>query len=468
MNIAPLKFRPMADQAILFCDDAGSFFKSDGDYLERYATDGLTAEDFRFLAANGHVFGDGSEIARHAFRYRWAKRFHIPSVLDYVILVPTLRCNLSCAYCQVSRVNEDTPGHDWSEETLSTVIDWLDSLTTKEIKIEFQGGEPLLRLDLLEAIRDFARSRFDRASFVVCTNLQAVPEGAWSFLASPDTHVSTSLDPTVDLHRRHRTGTSVPTQQFLGNLHRAIAQFPDRVSALPTFDLDDLPDPGAVIETYASFGLTSIFLRAVNHQGFARKRFRTRNAGEIWASYYNAFITALIDYNFTSASPMEEYYFSHCLRRVIRGAHDTHVDLRNPNIVGRSYVVVDHDGAFYPTDEARMMSRIGQIDLRMGNVQSGMDRTVVDAINAEAINVFDPDCVHCPYQAFCGVDLIDDLSRYGRIDLPRHETDFCQRHLAIFDLVFELLYSDDAKVRHSLAIWAGLQDIDPSLVKVHA
>jgi radical SAM protein with 4Fe4S-binding SPASM domain len=165
---------------------------------------------------------------------------------------------------------------------------------------------------------------------------------------------------------------------------------------------------------------------------------------------------------------MEEYYFSHCLRRVIRGGHDSHVDLRNPNVVGRSYVVVDHDGAFYPTDEARMMSRLGQIDLRMGDVQSGMDRSVVDAVNAEATHIYDADCVHCPYQAFCGVDLVDDISRYGRIDLPRHETNFCQRHTVIFDLVFELLYSSDPKVRHSLALWSGLEDIDPLLVPVHA
>ncbi|MDO1583609.1 His-Xaa-Ser system radical SAM maturase HxsB [Rhizobium oryzicola] len=468
MNVVPLKFRPMADDGFLFCDDAGGFFKSDEGYLERYATDALTFEDYRFLTSNGHAFDEGNHVARHAFRYRWARRFHIPSELNYVILVPTLRCNLSCAYCQVSRVNENTPGHDWSNETLAAVIAWLESLSTKEIKIEFQGGEPLLRLDLLEKVRSFVRSRFEHSSFVVCTNLQEVTEEAWDFLASDDTNVSTSLDPTVDLHQRHRTVGSASTQQFLRNLRRAVDQFPARVSALPTFDIDALPDPSAVIETYASFGLASIYLRAVNHQGFARKRFRTRETLQTWVSYVRAFIAALIDYNWNSESPMEEYYFSHCLRRVIRGGHDAHVDLRNPNIVGKSYVVVDHDGAFYPTDEARMMSRLGQIDLRMGNVRDGMDRRVVDTVNAEATNLFDADCIHCPYQAFCGVDLIDDLSRYGRIDLPRHETNFCQRHMAIFDLAFELLYSNDPKVRHSLALWSGLEDIDPTLVRVHA
>jgi len=467
MNVMPLKFRPVGKQGFIFCDDAGGFFRSNDAFLERYVQDGMTAEDQAFLKTNGHAFDSVGDLAYNAFSYRWAKRLHVPPDLDYVILVPTLRCNLACAYCQVSRVNENAPGHDWDAATLHAVLGWLDGLSTTTIKIEFQGGEPLLRLDVLEEVRAFARERFENADFVICTNLQDVSEAAWDFLASEDTFVSTSLDPTRELHERHRTSGTVATQQFLENLARATSKWPDRVSALPTFDLDALPDPREVIDAYSFFGLRSIYLRPVNHQGFARKRFRTQYMSAVWNAYVRRSIMTLIEYNATSEWPMEEYYFSHCLRRVVRGGHDGHVDLRNPNIVGRSYVVIDHDGSFYPTDEARMITRLGQIDLRMGDVRTGMDRTIVEALNTEALNLFDPDCVHCPYQAFCGVDLIDDLSRYGRIDLPRHLTDFCQRHMSIFDLVFELLYSDDPKVRQSIALWSGLDEIDPELTKVH-
>lgn len=467
MNVMPLKFRPFGENELLFCDDAGGFFQSNEAFLDRYAEDELTSEDQVFLRANGHAFEKAGDLAHGAFSYRWAKRLHVPSELEYVILVPTLRCNLACAYCQVSRVNENAPGHDWDTETLQSVLRWLDGLSTKTIKIEFQGGEPLLRLDVLQEVRTFARQRFETAEFVVCTNLQDVTEEAWNFMSSDDTSVSTSLDPTRDLHERHRTSTTAKTQQFLQNLARATGSWPDRVSALPTFDIDALPDPRAVIETYASFGFRSVFLRPINHQGFARKRFKTRDLSAVWKDYSRRFQMELIDFNKTAARPMEEFYFSHCLRRVLRGGHDNHVDLRNPNVIGRSYVVIDHDGSFYPTDEARMVTRLGQLDLRMGNVRSGMDRTIVDALNMEAINLFDPDCVHCPYQTFCGVDLVDDLSRYGRIDLARHLTDFCQRHLAIFDLVFEFLYSDDPWIRKSIALWSGLEEVDPELTKVH-
>ncbi|MDM9644788.1 His-Xaa-Ser system radical SAM maturase HxsB [Rhizobium sp. S163] len=468
MDVMPLKFRPTPSGRFLFCDDAGGFFEAPQEFLERYAEGRLTGDDERFLESNGHGFGRPGDLRFQAFGYRWARRLHVPTQLDYVILVPTLRCNLACSYCQVSRVNESTPGHDWDRRTLQAVIHWLDGLHTEKIKIEFQGGEPLLRLDVLQEIREFARQRFATAEFVVCTNLQDVNEGAWEFLSSVDTFISTSLDPTVALHKRNRTGTEGLTARFLANLDKAQDLCPGRVSALPTFDPDALPDPEAVVATYASHGLQSLFLRPVNHQGFARKRFRTRDVGSAWNDYVRRFIFALIEHNAASSTPMEEFYFSHCLRRVLLSGHDGHVDLRNPNTLGTSYLVVDHDGSFYPTDEARMMGRLGQIDLRMGNVHEGFDPAIAKAMNAESLNTFDADCIHCPYQAFCGIDLIDDLSRYGRIDMPRHETDFCKRHLGIFDLVFELIYSEDEKVRKSVALWAGLERLEPELLRVHS
>ena len=39
--------------------------------------------------------------------------------IGYLILIPTLRCNLSCSYCQVSRAPEKAKGFDWSDETLA-------------------------------------------------------------------------------------------------------------------------------------------------------------------------------------------------------------------------------------------------------------------------------------------------------------------------------------------------------------
>ncbi|MHB0952506.1 MAG: His-Xaa-Ser system radical SAM maturase HxsB [Allorhizobium sp.] len=468
MTVFPLKFRKIYDYDILFADDAGGFFKSNLEFLERYAEGRLSEGDLTFLHRNGHSYGQVGDLAYTGFAYRWASRLYQPGQIEYVILVPTLRCNLACGYCQVSRVNEGTPGFDWDEETLQATLRFLGGLSTSTLKVEFQGGEPLLVLDILERVRSFCRQRFDRVEFVVCTNLQSVSERAWTFLAAEDTFISTSLDANRENHQRQRTISTERTIEFFDHLRRVIDEFGvNKVSALPTIDVRQLPDPDSIIETFTSFGLRSIYLRPVNYQGFARKRFDARNTSQDWNAYHAAFLDALIDYNWTAAEPLEEYYFVHCLRRVLRSGHNGHADLRNPNILGKSYLVVDHDGTFYPTDEARMVTRVGQLDLSMGSVRTGLEPEKIESLNREAFNTFHPDCIHCPYQPFCGVDLIDDLSRYGRIDLPKHLTDFCQRHMYLFDKVFELLYSNDPRVQKSVAFWAGIPEFEPALAKVH-
>ncbi|MDJ1632178.1 His-Xaa-Ser system radical SAM maturase HxsB [Rhizobium rhizogenes] len=466
MTIFPLKFTRLAAD-YLFVDDAGGYFRADHHFLDRYATDNLTGSDADFLLKNGHAFEEVDDAAYQGFSYRWAQRLHRPQGLNYVILVPTLRCNLACGYCQVSRVNEKTSGFDWTDDMLAQVLRFLDGMDCTDAKIEFQGGEPLLRLDLLQKVREFARSKFRDVTFTVCSNLQSVSDEAWAFLDAPDTFVSTSLDGDLSVHQRQRTVTSAKTEQFVSNLTNAIARLgQSRVSALPTLDINNLPAPKEIIETFGSFGFRSVFLRPINHQGFARKRYQTIGQEERWNDYHGRFVDALIEHNWTAAVPVEEFYFTHCLRRVLRGGHNNHVDLRNPNVLGMDYLVIDFDGTLYPTDEARMVTRVGQIDLSVGTIWDGIDQSKLDVLNEEATNTFHPDCIHCPYQAACGIDVIDDLSRYGRIDMPKHDTAFCRRHTAIFERIFKLLYSDDEKVHKSLAIWAGFPEFEPSLAPV--
>lgn len=457
MNVWPLKFREAKSGGLIFSDDAGGFFRSDANFLDRYANGRLNDGDLSFLADGGHSYSENMDLSHTSFAYRWARHQSVRQNLSYVILVPTLRCNLSCGYCQVSRAAENASGYDWTEEKLVEVLGFLDGLETNEIKVEFQGGEPLLRVDLLARVRDFCRSRFDQSQFVVCTNLQNLGEAEWLFLASDDTFISTSLDGDRKTHERQRTETAERTDIFFENLATAFARFgPGKISALPTVDVDRPPDFKALIDNFERFGIRSIYLRPINHQGFARRLKPKPDVLFRWNKLHGEFIETLIDHNFRTSRLVEEYYFSLCLRRVLRLGVDSHVDLRNPNFFASDYIVVDYDGRLYPTDEARMLSRIGQIDLSVGSVSDGIEYAKVELLNGSAFNNFDPDCIHCAYQPFCGSDPIDDISRYGRIDLPRNETWFCGRQLSIFDKIFELLYRDDEATRLSIAHWAGV------------
>jgi len=466
MNIWPLKFRQLTNDQFIFSDDTGQFFTADERFLERYATDTITKFDTAFLGEGGHTFERENDIGFTSFAYRWSARQKQSTALNYIILVPTLRCNLSCAYCQVSRAAETAPGFDWTSETLDGVLKFIDNLASKSIKIEFQGGEPLLRTDLLDKVRAFCRNKFDQSEFVVCTNLQSLGDEEWRFLDANDTHISTSIDGDPATHERQRTVDTKKTEAFFKNLDLAVKKFgSDRISALPTIDVVNPPEFESLVETYERVGLDSIYLRPINHQGFARKRMP--KGGEIgrWNALHSDFIDFLIERNHKTGRIISEYYFSQALNRVMRPGLDDHVDLRNPNFLGDDYLVIDYDGQIFPTDEARMLYRTRRVDLNIGHVASGLDQNKIDELNTFSLNTFDTDCVHCAFQPFCATDIVDDLSREGRIDLPRTDTWFCKRHLSLFDKIFDLLYSDDPATQFSVAAWLGVSTWSPSQLR---
>lgn len=464
MHIWPLSFRDLGEGRLIVADDSGSFFLTQADFIERYAEGRLRESDHKFLTTNGIAFAEVGDLRHTAFLARWAKRQYVQEKSAYVILIPTLRCDLKCSYCQVSRAPQHASGFDWDQETLTNVISFIDSLDVERIQIEFQGGEPLLRLDLLKAVSNFVRKRFKFASFVVCSNLQSLSEEALEYFSADDVLVSTSLDGPSIIHTKNRTNDSSLTEAFHRNLKSIIERFgSEKVSALPTIDVSNPPRPIDLINEYVRYELHSIYLRPINYQGFARKIAQEALNTDSWFTYYKAFIAEIIRWNSAGGPIIEEFYLTHCLRRMLAAGWDGHTDLRNPNYPHHQNSVVDFDGKVYPSDEARMLARIRRIDLSIGDVASGIDTKKIDQIKSAHINNFDADCIHCPYQAFCGTDPIDDISRLGRLDVPRQDSWFCQRHLSMFDLAVELLYSDVKEIQFSICNWLGISTLSDKL-----
>lgn len=452
----PLRSRALGNGHILHVNDDGRFFTSGAAFVERALTDALKADEIAFLDARNHRIADEDSFGLASAQYRQAHRLTKAGPLDYLILVPTLRCNLSCSYCQVSRAPVRAPGYDWSDETLGEVLKLIDGLSSPHIQIEFQGGEPTLRPDLVRAIIERC-SRFEQRQFVICTNLHELGPAQWRLFDRPDVFISTSLDGDLLTHAKQRTGAQ--TSNFEANLRAVIERYgASKVSALPTIDSGNPPDIARVIDTFASFGLTSIFLRPINYQGFARKRHAgSRELHNKWHAYHRAFVREIIARNWRDrAQVFEETYLSICLKRIFQPGTQRHVDLRNPNAMGVDYLVVDHDGRLFPTDEARMLSRSGVIDLSLGKIGEDYRGDTWESLNRHSTNQFDPACSRCAFQPYCGRDLVDDLARYGRVDLPRTETAFCRRHMGLFEFVFELIYDPDPAVRYSLARWLRL------------
>jgi His-Xaa-Ser system radical SAM maturase HxsB len=457
-QVFPLRFRRKSADDILFANEAGQSFLSDQGFLDRLASHALSTSDRDFLVSRGLASESANDLNEAAFLGRLARRLSPPRKLSYVILVPTLRCDLSCSYCQVSRAALNAKGFDWTPDRLSQVLAFLDREGDQAIQVEFQGGEPTLRMDLILDVVRFCRTRFKTCRFVICSNLSELAPELIELLKSDDVHLSTSLDGPPAVHTRQRTLQPDVTDRFYANLKQATALAPGRVAALPTLDPEHLPDPSELLGAFAAFGMYSIYLRQVVYHGFARKRHPgSRDYVLEWQRFYNTVIEEMICRNAQSdTATFDEFYLTLALKRLLKAGEDGHLDLRSPNWLGHDHMVIDYDGMLYPTDEARMLARTGQIDLSIGDVTGGIDVAARRAMQDRAFNALDPWCSQCVYQAACGADPIDDIARTGRADPPRIETAFCRRHMHIFDLATELLCSDRPEVQASVAKWLGM------------
>lgn len=462
-TVLPLRFRRISETGLIFADESGQFFRANQAFLDRFDNNAPSETDLAFLRQMAMSYEHTDNLNETAFLHRLAGRLAEPSALSYVILVPTLRCNLSCSYCQVSRAAMHAKGYDWSDETLEAVLSYLGTVAGPNLQVEFQGGEPTLRPDLLLKVMSFCREKFDKPRFIVCTNLSVLNPDILDLISHDDVHVSTSLDGPRTIHQAQRTENLKQTDTFFSHFERVQELIGSRLSALPTLNTANLPEPSAFLDAFAAYDMRNIYLRPVVYHGFARKKHpQSRHYHRKWEAFYEACIQEMIKRNAEQSSDVfQEFYLTLALKRLLRPGEDNHIDLRSPNWLGFDHQLIDYDGKIYPSDEARMLARTGQVDLSMGSVKSGVNHNQRINLQGSAFNALDPWCEQCVYQAACGSDPIDDLARHGRADVPKPLSAYCQKHLHIFDFAMSLIYSEDPKIQKSLALWLDLPASTP-------
>src|SRR5262245_27136704 len=153
----PFRFMQFDSDRKLVVNEVGEHLLVDNASFDAFVQGPLdpTSEGYHDLKAK-HVLFDSESILPFellATKYRTKKSF-LAGFTKLHIFVVTLRCEHSCHYCQVSRVSADRSKYDMSEETADRALDCIFRTSADDIKIEFQGGEPLLNFPLLQYVVD--------------------------------------------------------------------------------------------------------------------------------------------------------------------------------------------------------------------------------------------------------------------------------------------------------------------------
>ncbi|MFA6217194.1 MAG: radical SAM protein [Candidatus Omnitrophota bacterium] len=123
-------------------------------------------------------------------------------------LMLTRRCQLRCAYCPITKRNADM-----DENTLRKSIDLLFTSRRQHLRLDFTGGEPLLRFDLLKQgvhyAKKIAQKKNKKISFYLVSNLIALNKEIADFLAKEDIFLELSIDGEESFHNRNKACSRV-------------------------------------------------------------------------------------------------------------------------------------------------------------------------------------------------------------------------------------------------------------------
>ena len=468
-TLLPLRFCRFNDEQVLLTNDVGEFIfvgKSDFDALIQGEMD-VHSDIFYDIESKQIATTDSIDdvVPMLATKFR-TKKSILRDFTSLHMVVPTLRCNSSCIYCQVARKNLEDHTADMTKKTAKNVVKTIFESPSPCIKIEFQGGDPSTAFDMVKFIIEEAEYvnlfKKRRLEFVICTNICLLTEEMVKYLKKHKCYVSTSLDGPKDLHNTNRPlqNTEHTHELFEEKLSMIRTIWGDNgcVSALMTTSKYSLGRFKEIIDEYVRLGFNSVFLRALNPYGFA-KQYKEKIAYPI-EDFIENFIDGLnyiIELN-KKGIYFVEGYTALLLRRMLTPYATGFVDLQSPAGVGIAGAIYDYDGGVYVSDEGRMMARFKNYFFRLGNVN---ENTYQEMFNGEhlhhilssACNECLPECSFCAFQPYCGADPVRNLSEQGDMVGFRPTNEMCKKNKAIFHYLFELLKKNDPVINRIFWSW---------------
>lgn len=467
--LLPFRFMRFSADEVFLSNEVGEYTFLSNEYFSALVQERLDPSkpcfdelEFKQFLCTGNL---DDVLPMLAIKYRTKKAF-LQNFTELHMVVPTLRCNSSCIYCQVSRKRLQDDRYNMSYQTADNVIKTIFANPSPTIKIEFQGGDPTANFPMVQYLIEKAKVtnilKKKNLDFVICTNTTLLSDNEIKYLKKHEVQISTSLDGPHDLHNRNRPlqdGTD-SHQRLMQQIERIRAIYGNDycVSALMTTSKHSLGHFKEIVDEYLRCGFKVIFLRALNPYGFA-KNYKEKVAYPV-EDFIANFIEALdyiIDLNLKGTFFVEGYT-SILLKRIMTPFTTGFVDLQSPAGVGISCAIYDWDGSVYMSDEGRMMSRFKNYFFRIGNVNTDSFASMFNGQKMHEVmhdSCVDnlPSCAFCAFAPYCGADPVRNKSEQGSMIGFRPTNEMCRKNKAIITYILKLLKRNDPDINRVLWSW---------------
>ncbi|WP_354690172.1 His-Xaa-Ser system radical SAM maturase HxsB [Phytobacter sp. RSE-02] len=439
MKLMPFNFDRLTDGQVFISNLAGFHHFLNEQELVDLANGYVRREQSLPLERKLFLSEDEStSVIPHAFSSAFAKRLmNELAVRPIFMIVPTLRCDHTCKYCQVSRASVEASGFDLDPELIPEIVATIKKLSSPPYKIEIQGGEPLLRFDLIQAIYGQCVETLGSTEFemVIASSLSVLDEGMLEWSRERNVTFSVSLDGEEVIHNSNRIlGKELAHSRTVSGIEAIKRHLGSgRVATVTTVTRDLIRNPASIVKAHLALGLTDMFIRPVSPYGFAQKASFTFSMEEYF-NFYAALMDEILRLNNEGIRVVEHSASIH-IKRVFNPGFSGYADLKSPSGVVLNSILFNYDGRVYGSDESRMLQKVNpDTEFSAGEVKtlSFAESPYYNAVLSSSFNFALPGCDTCAYQPFCGADPCQNISVQGEPVGDRSRSTFCQYHKGMF------------------------------------
>jgi len=354
------------------------------------------------------------------------------------IVVPTKRCNIKCVYCHAAAENMDKCMFDMDDETAKKTVDFIFQSPAKAIIIEFQGGEPLLRFDLVKYMVKYAKElnkkHKKKLNFSIVTNLILMTDDKLEFLINNSIGICTSLDGHKIVHNKNRQGYDKTAPW----IKKILSQY--TLNAMLLVTKNSLPYPKEIVDEYVKFELPAIWIKPFNNLGFAQDNLdKIYITVDEYLDFYKKALAHIVKTN--REYYLRENYTRVILKKILSKYCYNFADLESPCGAAIAQLVYNYNGSIHTCDEGRLYDifKIGTINDKYEEVLGSKE---TQAIIKASLNDNNPVCETCAYKPYCGLCPVCSYAETKNI-IPKMPDRRCEILKGMFDHIFEKLLFDE-------------------------
>lgn len=154
-TILPFRFDHFNEEEYLLTNDVGEYIFLKNEDFDEFVNHELNPKSDVFMNIVSKQIATTDKVEdvvnMLATKFR-TKKSILQDFTTLHMVVPTLRCNSSCIYCQVRRHVSTDHSSDMTKKTAKNIVKCIFQSPSPCVKIEFQGGDPSTDFDMVKYI----------------------------------------------------------------------------------------------------------------------------------------------------------------------------------------------------------------------------------------------------------------------------------------------------------------------------